>query len=699
MVRRCILFTAAVATLQSAGGLAVADPTPGGCSAFCDEGSQELIVEGVADLILASGESSIALAVETEKADRSLTAAIDQITADVGMADLALGRKLDTLNATASNKFTPLLYETIRDRINAARLLLSEERNRINEQIACGTHGLVWSRVDQQCISPNVPTCGALKIHHFDGRTKSIAECSGIIGTECETHCEAGWSGENITYFCTGTNDKNDGWQRIAAHGKREQTCFNVDECSYPDYPCNDKTYRCTDSEGSFSCRCDSTMVESAEKVSVWPDGAPNGFGKKCECPDDSWWMFASDEHPPVPFCVCPYGGDTPMVYNAGEQKCMCPANALAAQNVACPGGDHLDGPSQGKLTGVLNPTDENKCVYCKYPKDCQEAADNGAITADEQEVYVRSPTAPTGIENKITAALCLRMTTDGGTYGQTEERVLTHIKCGQLLWDDFDTTTSSFDDGCSEMQSTDVEDTCNEYGYIRQPFRSKEHYQKLYAAYGLDMVGVLGPWDSNWNYVGYTDVPISSVFQKYFKGSSHGVYHPEGWAASDLHMGDSEWCCNDGYWWWQYNYESNDPDNWCGSYWGNLQWDNGNWQGWWQACMPPQAPMVSTPNSNQNSVGWRSVDDGPWWLFDHTDHSMIGGNRNAASNLMITWSDWAFDASWWDQNFAWGMLRYEGYGRSWDEAAPADWSWSTPWTGSSYVCGAEHSNPSGDRP
>jgi hypothetical protein len=324
------------------------------------------------------------------------------------------------------------------------------------------------------------------------------------------------------------------------------------------------------------------------------------------------------------------------MTVDPTTSECACPAGAFVEDCDATypPAGEG------GRLTTVLNQNDQNECQACAFIENCQDAWDYGLITADEQYTYVRAPSTVTGRANPTVEALCLRMTTDGGLYGETEPRVLTHIMCDDLEQYGSDCIESQWSGPAgSPIPSVD---TCTQYGYIRQPFRSQEHYQKLYQAFGIS--GEAYEWDGNYRgNQGTGWVEFSFDFITYFEGSTHGFYH-------DTNGGGS------GY----------------------------------------EGAMRSDPGSNQNAKGWKSVDDGPWWAHDFTGLSEPGSSYTAYENLNVDATLYWYYA--YDDN--WNLLTAPGYAISSNYGAPieAASSYSTPWSGSKYVCGHEHTNPSGRR-
>lgn len=219
-------------------------------------------------MLLAASDGVISLADESETAKTILGKTAETFNEDYADKEADVQALLKGKSEVTEKKLNHTLYTDLASRITRLRQIVRDERNLLNNQIECGTQRGVWNNVAKTCIPATLQTCGALPLVKFPGRAKTIVGCSGMYGTECETHCAAGWQGNNITYVCTGNTDdpqkKHGGWQRIKSHGNLNQECEDVNECANPEYPCNDNTFRCTDTAGSFKCACDSTMVESA---------------------------------------------------------------------------------------------------------------------------------------------------------------------------------------------------------------------------------------------------------------------------------------------------------------------------------------------------------------------------------------------------------------------------------------------------
>jgi hypothetical protein len=240
-------------------------------------------------------------------------------------------------------------------------------------------------------------------------------------------------------------------------------------------------------------------MVESEEKVDVWPDGAPNGFGAECVCPSNTQWLLFRDEHPPLPYCTCPFGGQVDMILG-DDGKCDCPEKTVKLPNAASYPTVGLNG------MGVTNKNNENKNHHCVYLKDCQQAYNMGVIPsgrADTREITVRAP----GGQNRMVTAFCVTERLSD-TTGQWKSH--TTIDCNHLNG----RNTRSY--SCRHTNYATNYDTCKEHGYLRAPFRSNNHYMKVIS------------------HMGYTNSHY------YHHRTIHGVYSWRNWAYS-------HW-----YWWWR---------------------------------------------------------------------------------------------------------------------------------------------------
>lgn len=324
-----------------------------GCEASCDGSSGQLTFEGVEDLIL-DGAMPVGLGNELASARKGVADLDNSLDKKADEAGDAVGDALHTKGKELTDALDLKLYSQLTGKINQNRLLIQGERQAIARHLGCGAAGFVWDDEDKSCMPLRVHTCGPLggspatrtvqENLYWDNRAKTEADCHGITGTECRTRCLPGWSGEEVTYICTDSGS----WKRIPSHGNRDQTCYNVDECSLPDYPCPDKTYQCTDTDGSYSCGCPFRMEE---------------FGNTCDCPNDSYWRVSkvdsSDPHQLTAYCTCPFGGDVNMeVDSAG--RCDCPSYA--------PEKELHSYPTAPYVFGVENQNDDNKNYHCSPP-------------------------------------------------------------------------------------------------------------------------------------------------------------------------------------------------------------------------------------------------------------------------------------------------------------------------------------------
>lgn len=374
----------------------------GGCQVECGAGNGIITVKGVDGLVV-NGADVFSMNRAIAEATSSLNSTADEIATRLKKAGNDVNASFQDKRRDTTDRVESKLYTgntALLDKINQHRQFVREERRALIQHLECNKVGRLWSEDRKMCMPAATEFCGAMPI---DGiREKVLHDCVGIKGTECETHCPTGWSGEAITYVCTGSKDTNGGWQRIKAHGNRNAQCHNVDECAYPDYPCNSRAYMCTDTEGSFECACHFSMVESAEKAS-------NGRGETCECPNLSWWQFVSDV---TPFCTCPFGGEMSMEVNSAG-VCVCPEDPDDGEELEVLG--YPDEHFIGSVAGVRNQNPENLNYNCPLPP-----------ATSCREIYLRDPSSPSGDyaikvlddDGSVLFDGTVACDMDGGSYG-----------------------------------------------------------------------------------------------------------------------------------------------------------------------------------------------------------------------------------------------------------------------------------------
>jgi hypothetical protein len=287
-------------------------------------------------------------------------------------------------------------------------------------------------------------------------------------------------------------------------------------------------------------------MIESAEKVDVWADGTPNGFGAECVCPSQTQWLMYRDEHPPAPYCTCPYGGQIDMVFG-DDGSCDCPDDATKLPTQSAYPSTGLNG------LGVTNKNNQNKNFHCIYLKDCQQAYDLKLIKqgSGNSQITVRAPSGQNRMVNAFCVTEYLRETT-------RKTRTHTTISCNALMG----LAEASYK--CRHVNYATSYDTCKEHGYVRAPFRSRNHYmqvnrhmgyQKFHRYHFLTIHGVY-----SWRYWSYSNRYWWHRGRQGYPMKSYGTGNRGGYG--------SWWrSIDNGPWWMTNNHNNGEPN---GDYYAN---------------------------------------------------------------------------------------------------------------------------------